>query len=210
QIGKPTILAFIACGIPFVVIASVPALDTALLFVAAWGVGMAVADVATFSLLHRLLDTPLLPRVTGAIESAKLALEGLGALVGPVLASTLGIRWALALAGLPLPAVVLVGRKLLHRLDNTASERTHILALLHGVPFLETLDMAALESLAGRGGQMSVPAGARVGLGSVLHVSPLCRRLVNRRLASPSPAPLVPALFVRQPPLPPPPEPPAP
>jgi len=162
QIGKPTILAFIACGIPFVIIASVPVLYMALFFVAAWGVGMAVADVATFSLLHRLLDTPLLPRVTGTIESAKLALEGLGALVGPVLASTLGIRWALAIAGLPLPAVVLVGRKLLHRLDDTASERTHILALLHGVPFLETLDMAGLESLAGRVTQLSVPAGSDI------------------------------------------------
>ncbi len=158
QIGNPMILAFVACGIPLVIIAGVPVLYVALFFVAAWGVGMAVADVATFSLLHRLLDTPLLPRVTGAIESAKLALEGLGALVGPILASMLGIRWALIIAGLPLPAVVLVGRKLLHRLDDTASERTRILALLHGVPFLETLDMAALESLAGRVAQMSVPA----------------------------------------------------
>ena len=162
QIGRPTIMAFVACGIPLVVIAGVPVLDMALFLVAAWGVGMAVADVATFSLLHRLLDTPLLPRVTGAIESAKLALEGLGALVGPVLASTLGIRWALALAGLPLPAVVLVGRKLLHRLDDTASERTHVLALLHEVPFLESLDMAALESLAGRVTQLSVPSGSDV------------------------------------------------
>ena len=162
QIGNPMILAFVACGIPLVIIAGVPVLYIALFFVAAWGVGMAVADVATFSLLHRLLDTPLLPRVTGAIESAKLALEGLGALVGPILASMLGIRWALTIAGLPLPAVVLVGRKLLHRLDDTASERTHILALLHGVPFLETLDMAALESLAGRVAQLSVPAGSDI------------------------------------------------
>jgi CRP-like cAMP-binding protein len=123
---------------------------------------MAVADVATFSLLHRLLDTPLLPRVTGAIESAKLALEGLGALVAPVLASTIGIRWALAIAGLPLPLVVLIGRKLLHRLDATASGRSRILALLHGVPFLEPLDMAALESLAGRVTHESVPAGTDV------------------------------------------------
>jgi CRP-like cAMP-binding protein len=162
ELGRPAILAFIACGIPLVIIAGVPVLDLALFFVAAWGVGMAVADVATFSLLHRLLDTPLLPRVTGAIESAKLALEGLGALVAPVLASTIGIRWALAIAGLPLPLVVLIGRKLLHRLDATASGRSRILALLHGVPFLEPLDMAALESLAGRVTHESVPAGTDV------------------------------------------------
>jgi len=162
KIGGPTILAFVACGIPLVIIAGVPLLDTALFFVAAWGVGMAVADVATFSLLHRLLDTPLLPRVTGAIESAKLALEGLGALVGPLIASTLGIRWALAVAGLPLPVVVVSGRKLLHRLDATASERAQILSLLHAVPFLEPLDMATLESLVGRLIHLTVPAGTEV------------------------------------------------
>lgn len=162
RIGKPTMLAFIACGIPLVVVAGVPVFDLALFFVAAWGVGMAVADVATFSLLHRLLETPLLPRVTGAIESAKLALEGLGALVAPVLASTIGIRWALAIAGLPLPAVVLIGRKLLHRLDATAGGRSRTLALLHGVPFLEPLDMAALESLAGRVTRLSVAGGVDI------------------------------------------------
>jgi CRP-like cAMP-binding protein len=162
QIGGPTILAFVACGIPLVIIAGIPLFDTALFFVAAWGVGMAVADVATFSLLHRLLDTPLLPRVTGAIESAKLALEGLGALVGPLLASTVGIRWALAVAGLPLPAVVVAGRKLLHRLDATASERAQVLTLLHAVPFLEPLDMATLESLVGRLTHIDVPTGTDV------------------------------------------------
>jgi CRP-like cAMP-binding protein len=162
NIGGPTILAFVACGIPLVVIAGIPVFDVALSFVAAWGVGMAVADVATFSLLHRLLDTPLLPRVTGTIESAKLALEGLGALVGPLLASTVGIRWALAVAGVPLPAVVVIGRKLLHRLDATASERANILSVLHGVPFLESLDMAALESLVARVAPMRVPAGTDI------------------------------------------------
>ena len=162
QLGKPTILAFVACGIPLVVIAGIPLLYLALFFVAAWGVGMAVADVATFSLLYRLLDTPLLPRVTGVIESTKLALEGLGALAAPLLASLLGIRWALAIAGLPLPAVVLIGRKLVHSLDATAAERAHVLSLLHGVPFLESLDMAALESLAGRVVHLRVPEGTDV------------------------------------------------
>ena len=161
QLGKPTILAFVACGIPLVVIAGIPLLYLALFFVAAWGVGMAVADVATFSLLYRLLDTPLLPRVTGVIESTKLALEGLGALAAPLLASLLGIRWALAIAGLPLPAVVLIGRKLVHSLDATAAQRAHVLSLLHGVPFLESLDMAALESLAGRVVHLEGPRGYR-------------------------------------------------
>jgi CRP-like cAMP-binding protein len=162
RLGAPAALAFIACGIPLVVMAGVPEFDVALLLVVAWGVGMAVADVATLSFLHRLLDTPLLPRVTGAIESAKLALEGLGALLAPVLAVTLGIRWALVAAGLPLPVVVVAGRKLLHRLDATAGERSGLLSMLHEVPFLEPLDLVALESLAGRMIEVTVGEGTDV------------------------------------------------
>jgi len=87
----------------------------AVVLVAAWGVRMAVADVATSSLLFRLLAAPLLPRVTGAIESAKLALEGLGAFLAPVLVTTIGVRGTLIAAALPLPIVVVSGWKMLRR-----------------------------------------------------------------------------------------------
>ena len=63
------------------------------------------------ALLYRLLDIPLLPRVTGAIESAKLALEGLGAFLAPIIAYELGVRSALLLAALPLPILVIGGWK---------------------------------------------------------------------------------------------------
>jgi hypothetical protein len=88
----PAAVALITCGFPLGIIAEVPVLDVALTLVAAWGIGMAVADVATLSLLYRLLDIPLLPRVTAVIESAKLALEGVGAPLAPLLVSGLGIE----------------------------------------------------------------------------------------------------------------------
>jgi len=149
RLGTPTAIALIACGIPFAFVAGVPVLDIALAFIVAWGIGMAVADVATSSLLYRLIDIPLVPRATALIESAKLGLEGLGALLAPVLASILGIRWALIVAAFPLPVVVIAGWKMLHRLDAMAGERAQTLALLHAVPCLQTLDLVALESLAG-------------------------------------------------------------
>jgi CRP-like cAMP-binding protein len=157
RIGTPAALALIACGIPLAFIAGIPVLDVALVMVAAWGIAMAVADVATLSLLHRLLDTPLLPRVTGAIESAKLALEGLGAFLAPFLVSVVGIRGALVAAAVPLPVVVVAGWGMLHRLDASASERSRILALVHGVPCLSMLDMAALDSVVRRTKSVSVP-----------------------------------------------------
>lgn len=98
RLGTPAAMALMACGVPLAVIAGIPVFDLALALVAAWGIGMAVADVATSSLLQRLLETPSLPRVTGTIEAAKLALEGLGGFLGPVLTSTIGVRGALLVA----------------------------------------------------------------------------------------------------------------
>jgi len=162
RLGTPAALALIACGMPLGLVAGVPLLDVALVLVVAWGIGMAVADVATLSVLYRLLAAPLLPRVTATIESAKLALEGLGAFLAPVLVTTIGVRGALIVAALPLPVVVLTGWKALHRVDASASARSQVLGLLHRVPCLQPLDMAALDSLAGRVMPVSVPAGTDV------------------------------------------------
>lgn len=148
RLGAAAGLALIASGIPLGVIAAVPRLDIAFVLIVAWGVAMAVADVTTLSLLYRVLDLPLLPRVTTLIESSKLGLEGLGGLLAPVLVSSFNVRTALVVAAIPLPLTVLIGWPLLHRLDASASERTHVLSLLHGVPCLEPLDMASLGLLA--------------------------------------------------------------
>ncbi len=162
RIARPTAAALLLCGVPLGIMAGIPGIGVAIILIAAWGVGMAVADVATSSLLFRLLSAPLLPRVTGAIESAKLALEGLGALLAPVLVTTIGVRGTLLAAALPLPIVVVSGWRMLHRLDASASDRTGLLNLLHGVPCLQPLDIASLESLTGRVTHISVPSGVEV------------------------------------------------
>lgn len=148
RIGTPAAAALAACGIPLAVIAGVPVFDVAMALVVAWGIGMAVSDVATSSILMRLVDSPLIPSVTGTIESTKLALEGFGGFLGPLMASTIGIRPALLIAAVPLPLVVASGWRVLHHVDVTAEERSALLDLLHGVPCLQRLDIASLDSLA--------------------------------------------------------------
>lgn len=162
RLGTPAALALIACGFPIALIAGIPVLDVAFVLVVVWGIGMAVADVTTLSLLYRLLDSPLVPRAIAAIESAKLALEGLGAVLAPLLVTALGIRGALIVAGLLLPIAVVSGWRTLHQLDTAAGERSSLLALLHAVPFLHPLDVASLESLATRTIPLAVPAGTDV------------------------------------------------
>jgi len=162
NIGTPTAIALFACGAPLAVVAGAPFLDIAVFLVVAWGVGMAVADVGASALLFRLLDTPQLPRVIGVIESAKLALEGCGAFLAPVLASAFGARAALVIAAAPLPIVVVAGWRMLHRVDAMANERHRVLALLHGVPCLEPLDVVSLEYLAARAEPVVVVPGCDV------------------------------------------------
>jgi len=148
RLGNSTAVALILCGAPLAVIAAVPGLDLAFFLIVLWGSAMAVADVATLSLLYRVLDVPLLPRVTTLIESSKLSLEGLGGLIAPVLVSTFNTRTALIVAAVPLPVVVVIGWRVLHHLETSAGERTNTLTLLHGAPCLEPLDMASLGLLA--------------------------------------------------------------
>jgi CRP-like cAMP-binding protein len=158
RIGTPAALSLAACGLPLALIAGIPVFDLALALIAAWGIGMAVADVATSSLLNRLLGTPVLPRVTSTIESVKLALEGLGAFLAPVLITVIGIRGTLLLAAIPLPLVVISGWRALHRVDASAGERSVLLEMLHAVPCLAPLDMARLDTLIGRLTPMYLPA----------------------------------------------------
>ena len=157
RLGTPAAVALTACGLPLAVIAGLPVFAVAMALIVAWGVGMAVADVTTSSLLYRLVEIPVVPRVTGTIESAKLALEGLGGFLAPVLAATIGVKAAILAAAGPLPIVVVAGWRTLHRVDASAGTRQKTLDLLHGVQVFRPLDIATLDSLVGRLVRLEIP-----------------------------------------------------
>ncbi len=157
RLGTPAVVALVACGLPLAVVAGVPVFNLALAVVVAWGAGMALADITTTSLVYRLVETPMAPRVTGIIESTKLALEGLGGFLAPVLVLVIGVRGALLVAAMPLPLVALGRWGMLHRMDASAGERAQLLELVHGVHWLRSLDVPSLENLAGRLAPMFVP-----------------------------------------------------
>jgi CRP-like cAMP-binding protein len=157
RVGTPAVVALVACGLPLAVVAGVPVFNLAMAVVVAWGAGMALADITTTSIVYRLVETPLAPRVTGIIESTKLALEGLGGFLAPVLVLLIGIRGALWVAAVPLPLVAVTGWKMLHRMDATAGERAQLLELVHRVHWLHSLDVPSLENLVGRLAPVFVP-----------------------------------------------------
>jgi CRP-like cAMP-binding protein len=157
KVGTPAVVALVACGLPLAVVAGVPVFNLAMAVVVAWGAGMALADITTTSIVYRLVETPMAPRVTGIIESTKLALEGLGGFLAPVLVLLIGVRGALWVAAVPLPLVAVAGWRMLHRMDATAGERAQLLELVHGVHWLHSLDVPSLENLVGRLAPVFVP-----------------------------------------------------
>jgi len=144
----PLTLALVLCGIPLIVVAVTQSAAPAFLAVAVWGFGMAFADVNLVALQLRVVDAPVLSRTIGAIESLKIGAEGAGALLAPALVAVLGLRAAIAAAGVLPIAVALLQQGPLRAVDVVAARRTDLLLLLRRVPLFGSLGVEALERLA--------------------------------------------------------------
>ncbi len=158
----PCVAAFVAAGLTLSVIGALPGGVLVVVVVCAWGMSMALADATSLSLLHRLLDAPTVSRTVGVMESVKLAAEGTGAMIAPALVALVGIRPALILAGVPLPATIVASLPRLRKADRAAAGRGSVVALLHGASALRGLDMASLEDVAARTRKVQLPAGTDV------------------------------------------------
>lgn len=160
RLAGPCALAFIGAGLTLSVVGVLGVAALAVILVCGWGLAMALADATSLSLLSRLLDAPTLSRTVGVMESLKLALEGLGALLAPALVALFGIRSSLILAGLPLPLAILLSYQRMRRADVAAAGRGAVVSLLHRVNVLHSLDMASLEDVAARARRVSESTGS--------------------------------------------------
>lgn len=143
-------LGLALCGLPIVATGLVGAPAPAVVFMVVWGVGMSLSDVGAQTLLNRLVPAAMIGRVTGAMESSKLLLEGCGSLLAPALLAIGGTRVALYVAGGVLPVLVAIGYPGFGRIDDRAVARVDVLELLRRVPFFVPLRLDALEGVAAR------------------------------------------------------------
>lgn len=158
----PLLAALALCGIPLMVIAIVGRSGVALAGVVVWGLGMALADAILTALQFRVVDAPVLSRTVGAIESLKIAAEGAGALVAPLLVAMTDVRAAIGIAG-AIPVIVAVADALpLAAVDRVAARRVARVQLLRGVPLFATLGMEPLERLAAGAESEIHPVGADI------------------------------------------------
>lgn len=139
--------ALALCGVPIAAMACISAAPPALALMVMWGLGMSVSDVGAQVLLNRTVESSELSRVVGLMESAKLAVEGVGALLAPGLVGLEGIRNALLCGGGLMCGALLADRSRFRQIDIRAADRVEMLDLVRRVPLFSPLHVAGLEGV---------------------------------------------------------------
>lgn len=143
-------LGLLLWGAPLVLIGLWPSAAAALVLLAIVGIGNTLVDVAGDTLLQRTAPDEVLARVFGVLESLVLAAVGIGAIVAPLLVSTLGARGALVTIGAVLPVLAALAWRRLAAIDAAAPVPERGLELLRSIAIFAPLPEATLEQLASR------------------------------------------------------------
>jgi MFS family permease len=141
-------LAAVVAGLAFACSGLASRSLAAVLLIGLFGAGKLFFDIATRTLIQRLLPDRLLLAVFGLQESLMMAAFALGSLVAPFLVEAFGPRGAFAVAGAFLPVVALAAYPRLRRLDGAAQVPPDVLRLLLDVPLLNVLPPRVVERLA--------------------------------------------------------------
>jgi Cyclic nucleotide-binding domain/Major Facilitator Superfamily len=152
-------VALVFWGLPIALMAPSSFLATALLLLAVVGGANSIVDVASFTLLQRIVPDDVLARVFGAIWALAMGGVALGSIIAPVVVSVLGPRAALVVVGMILPVLALLAWSRLVAIDRSAPGPTAELEVIDCVPMFAPLSLAAKEQLATALVPMSVPAG---------------------------------------------------
>jgi MFS family permease len=140
-------LAVLGFGIPLALVAAVASPVLAAVLIAASALAGGVLEVASLTLLQRVVPERVLTRVLGVQEGLAMAALAIGAAVTPVLIETVGVAGAFIGIGLLLPVVGLVALPSLARIDRRGVVPAHV-ALLRGLDAFAPLDTVAIERLA--------------------------------------------------------------
>jgi len=115
-------------------------------------------DINVFTILQRVTPDEVMGRVFGAMESAYIGSMALGALIMPLLIETIGLRAGLAVIGVSVSVVTILGFGGLRRIDATVLAPPG-LDLLRSIEMLARLPEPIIERLA----RALVPAQATAG-----------------------------------------------
>ena len=125
------------------------------------GFGNPLVDVNMDTIVQRIVPDEVMGRVFGALEAMLIGTMALGSVVTPFLIDWLGLRISLAVLGVLVTVVALLGLPRMRGLDGRL-RRPAGLPLLRAVPMFSPLAPAVVEALANRLVAVHVPAGVVV------------------------------------------------
>ena len=155
-------LALILWGGPILVVGLWANAASAFILIGLAGLGMALSDVAGFTLLQRAVSERVMARVFGVLRSAFFAGAGIGAIVAPALVNAFGIRTALIVTGSVIPTVTIPALGMLAHVDRTLTAPAEELKRLRAIPMFAPLPAPTLEALASSLEPVRVGAGETV------------------------------------------------
>ena len=158
----PLVLAVVAWGAAFALLAAWPTTLGALFLLAAAGASRSLFDVAGRTILQRSVSVDVLSRVFGVLEGVSMAALALGSLLTPALVAAAGARWAIAGLGLLLPLTLLLTARPLAELERRAPLPVVEISLLRSLPLFAPLGAPQLATLAHGLVESAVPAGETV------------------------------------------------
>jgi CRP-like cAMP-binding protein len=147
---------------PFALIAMVPSLGAAVIFMAINGVGNTAMTTGGLSLLQRLMPNHVTGRALSAVGMVTtLGVAAGAAIVAPLLTIT-NARTLLIIIGVAWPVAALSGWSLARQGDGRATAYDADIAVLGSVPFLARLPLVALETAARNLHRSAVATGEKV------------------------------------------------
>ncbi len=162
RLAGPFAIGLILWGGPLAIVGLLPLpLLAVLLFVVA-GVGRSLMDVAGRTLLQRVAPHDVLAGVLGSLEGLQDLMLAAGSIAVPILIALVGPRWAIVLAGLWLPIVVLLTWRYVVAADAHAVIHVRELDRLRALPLFAPLPPPTIEWLAAALQTIPVPAGTAV------------------------------------------------
>jgi MFS family permease len=162
RLGRSFIAGLVIWGLPLVLVALAPTAAIAYLALLITGIGNAVEDTGSYTLVTRLAGPRAAGRVLGALEFIALAGLSLGAILTPALLRAFGVRGTLALLGGGLAGLALTHAARFIRLDRSMPAPGRQVGLLRSLAMFAPLPMAVTELLAAELQSRHFPAGAVV------------------------------------------------
>jgi Cyclic nucleotide-binding domain len=123
------------------------------------GVGYGLIEIAGVTLLQRMTSDEVLGRAFAVVESGYWLMNGIRAMVSPLLIELFGVRGALVAIGLLMPALVALRWRALARLEAGAAVPEEAFRLLRSLPLFAPLPLSMVENLS----QRLVPVEAKAG-----------------------------------------------